>query len=329
MTFVKWFGRLLRWILVLIGLGALAVGFLLAVPLAQPPELASIRAGSLAIDQTGLPEPTRFQARDGTLLAYHLYPAAAGGKRPIVVLIQGSAGMASMMNEIAKRLAAEDFTVVAPDIRGHGASGTRGDIAYIGQTEDDLVDLVAELRRRFPGAHFSLGGFSLGGGFALRAASGSLEKTFDRVVLLSPFLGHDAPSSRPDQDAAHWAEVDVPRLLTLVLLQRLHLACCDALPVIAFAVAPGTENFVTPRYSYRLFASFAAPHDAGSALRRLAVPTSILVGAKDELMIAENYAGMVSGITPKIDVTILPGLGHMDMLHAPAALDAVVAAFKQ
>ena len=30
----------------------------------------------------------------------------------------------------------------AVDIRGHGGSGTRGDITYIGQLEDDLADLV-------------------------------------------------------------------------------------------------------------------------------------------------------------------------------------------
>ncbi len=94
------------------------------------------------------------------------------------------------MNELAKRLAEQNYTVVAPDIRGHGGSGTRGDIGYLGQLDDDLEDLVAELRQQVPDAHFELAGFSAGGGFALRVASGKLATTFERLVLLAPYLGY-------------------------------------------------------------------------------------------------------------------------------------------
>jgi non-heme chloroperoxidase len=45
------------------------------------------------------------------------------------------------MNPLAKTLQAEGVTVYAPDLRGHGSSGRRGDIDYIGQLDDDLVDL--------------------------------------------------------------------------------------------------------------------------------------------------------------------------------------------
>jgi alpha-beta hydrolase superfamily lysophospholipase len=92
-------------------------------------------------------------------------------------------------------LAVANFVVAAPDMRGHGASGTRGDIAYDGQLDDDISDLLVELRRQHPGAHFSLLGFSAGGGFALRVAA-KLNSDFVRVVLLSPYLGYDAPSTR-------------------------------------------------------------------------------------------------------------------------------------
>jgi hypothetical protein len=32
-------------------------------------------------------------------------------------------------------------------------------------------------------------------------------------------------------------------------------------------------------------------------------------------------------LQPAIDVKIVPGLGHIDMLHAPAAIDAISSAF--
>ncbi len=149
----------------------------------------------MAIDRSGMPELIRFQARDGTSLAYRLYPAANGDTQKIAIVIHGSGGHSTGMNEIAKRLAAGNFLVIAPDMRGHGGSGTRGDIGYYGQLDDDLDDLVAELRQRYLVGHFALLGFSSGGGFALRAAAGKLSSAFDRVVLLSPYLGYDATST--------------------------------------------------------------------------------------------------------------------------------------
>ena len=316
-------------LLAIFGVVALIGGLLLAVPISPPPPLESIRAGAMAIDRSGTPELTRFQARDGTSLAYRIYPAANGETKKIAILIHGSAGHSTMMNEIAKRLAADNFVVIAPDMRGHGASGTRGDIAYYGQLDDDLDDLIAELRQRYLVGHFALLGFSSGGGFALRAATGNLSAAFDRVVLLSPYLGYDAASSRSAGAGPAWANPDIPRWLTLTLLRRLGLRCCEELPVLAFAVAPGSEKFVTGRYSFRLITNFGAPFDLGAALHRLKAPTAIIAGSADELMLPDKYADVVHGVEPAIGVRIVPGLNHMDMLHAPAAIDAISAAFAE
>ena len=331
-----WLGRIGRWVLwilsiaaLIAGVGALAAGALLAVPLSPPAPLETIRAGALAVDRSGMPDLAHFQARDGTWLAYRLYPAANGDSNNIAIVIHGSAGHSTGMNEIAKRLAADNFLVVAPDMRGHGGSGTRGDIAYYGQLDDDLDDLVAELRQRYLTGHFALLGFSSGGGFALRAGSGTLSSVFERLVLVSPFLGYDAPSTRSAGAAATWASPDIPRILALTILRRLGLRCCEALPVIAFAVAPGSEKFVTSRYSYRLLTNFGPPRDLAAAFRRLKTSTTIVAGGADELMQSDKYADIVQGIEPAIAVRIVPGLSHMDMLHAPAAIDAISAAFAQ
>lgn len=324
-----WFKRIryvCRWLLVSIGLCALVITALIAAPLSHPPELASIHAGATAIDQSGLPDLSRFQARDGTTLAYRIYPAADGSTKKIAILIHGSAAHSASMNEIAKRLAAENFVAVSPDIRGHGASGTRGDIGYEGQLDDDLQDLLTELRKRYPPSHFALLGFSAGGGFALRAA-GKHADDFDRLVLLSPYLGYDAPSSRSSQGSARWADADIPRIIALIVLRRLGLQCCESLPVIAFALPPGIAKYATAEYSFRLLSNFAAPRDFDAAFHRLKMPTTIIVGGADELMQSDKYADIVRGIEPAIDVKVVPGLGHMDMMHSPAAINAISSAF--
>jgi len=326
MFWVVWIWYSLLWLFAVIGLCAVVLGGMLAVPVARPLPLPSAIAGAQAVDHSGMAGISHFQARDGTSLAYRLYPAANNDTRRIAVVIHGSAGHSTVVNEVAKRLAADNYLVVAPDVRGHGESGTRGDIGYEGQLDDDLADLVAGLRQHYPQGRFALFGFSSGGGFALRVAAGKLSDDFDRLVLLSPYLGYDAPSTQSPATSARWANPDIPRFIALTLLRRIGIDCCEGLPVIAFAVPPDSDKAVTGRYSYRLLTNFEAPRDLGAAFGRLKIPTTIVVGSADELMVPDKYADVVRNTA--VEVKIVPGLGHMDMLHTPAALDAVSAAFR-
>src|SRR5262245_47502017 len=93
-------------LLAIMGLATIALGLLLAFPVSPPPPLESIRAGALAIDQSGMPDLSHFRARDGSLLAYRAYPAANGDRQNIAILIHGSGGHSTVMNGIAKKLAA-------------------------------------------------------------------------------------------------------------------------------------------------------------------------------------------------------------------------------
>ena len=121
-------------LLALVGVAAIAIVLMLASPVRRPPTLASIHAGATQIDETGAPDLSRFQARDGTWLAYRLYPAQNGARDRIAILAHGSSASSIEMNAVAKALAGAGVTAVALDIRGHGASGTRGDIAYPGRS---------------------------------------------------------------------------------------------------------------------------------------------------------------------------------------------------
>ena len=139
--------------------------------------------------------------------------------------VHGSSGSSVAVHALAKALAARGVETYAPDIRGHGASGTRGDIAYVGQLEDDLADFVAEIRKANPTAPLTLVGHSSGGGFALRIAASPIQNLFARTVLLSPYLGYDAPSSR--KDAGGWASPDIPRIIAFSVLHRFGILCCE------------------------------------------------------------------------------------------------------
>jgi alpha-beta hydrolase superfamily lysophospholipase len=286
-----------------------------------PPPLVSIRDSVLKRDRTDLPRRTFFPARDQTTLAYRVYPAAAGPASGAAVLIHGSASSGGAdMHEVAKALTTAGLDAYAPDLRGHGASGTRGDIAYIGQLEDDLADLLDELDRRGAPARRVLIGHSSGGGFALRVAASPLASRFVGTILLSPYLGHDAPTASPTERG--YASVGMPRLIGLVILDRLGVRALNGLPVVAFAIDPAAMPDVTSAYSFRLRMNFAPHRDWRRDIADTRGPLNVLVGARDELFQANLFAELFAA-APKGRVELLPDIDHMGITDDPTALSAI------
>ena len=130
------------------GFAALVLAGLVAWPVQQPPELTSISGARKSVDLSSLPAIERFQARDGTALGFRHYPATGSATGRAVILIHGSSGSSgTTIHALSGALAAHGVETYTVDIRGHGASGTRGDVAYVGQLEDDFADFVAVVRK--------------------------------------------------------------------------------------------------------------------------------------------------------------------------------------
>jgi alpha-beta hydrolase superfamily lysophospholipase len=306
------------WGFAFIGLAGLVLAGLIASPVRRPPELISISKTAGAVDRSTMPGLDRFHARDGTELGYRHYPARSLATGQIAIVVHGSSGSSVAVHALADALAGRGVETYAPDIRGHGASGTRGDIVYLGQLEDDLSDFVGEIRKVHPAAPLTLLGHSSGGGFALRIAGSPIQNLFVRTVLLAPYLGYDAPSSR--EDAGGWASPDLPRFIGLSILSRLGIVCCEQLPTIAFAVGPNTSAILASTYSYRLMRNFGATRDYREDLAAATKPVVVFAGAADELMFPDKYGDAVG---PRANVKLIDGVNHMGIVSDPAAVSAI------
>jgi alpha-beta hydrolase superfamily lysophospholipase len=301
-----------------IGLAALLLAGMIASPVRRPPELMSVSKTAGAVDRSTMPGLDRFHARDGTELAYRHYPARSPATGQIAIVVHGSSGSSVAVHALADALAKRGVETYAPDMRGHGGSGTRGDIVYLGQLEDDFSDFVGEIRKVHPVAPLTLLGHSSGGGFALRIAGSPIQNLFVRTVLLSPYLGYDAPSSR--QNAGGWASPDLPRFFGLSMLRRLGIVCCESLPTIAFAVGPNTSAILAATYSYRLMRNFGATRDYREDLAAATKPVAVFAGAADELMFPDKYSEAVG---PRATVRLIDGVNHMGILSDPTAVSAI------
>lgn len=313
---------LLTWGLAAVGAVALLLTALIATPLERPAEMRSVSDSAKGVDWSTLPPLERFQARDGTWLGYRHYAPNGTATGRGAIFIHGSSGSSGTVNHaLTHAIAARGVETWALDIRGHGGSGTRGDIGYVGQLEDDLVDFVAHLRKSAPDLPLTLIGHSAGAGFSLRvAATPIMQDLFVRTVLVAPYLGYDAPTNKPK--AGGWANADLPRFFALAALRKLGIDCCAQLPVLAFAVPANSERILVPTYSDRLMRNFAT---RGYRLDLPAVthPMTIFGGAEDEMMISDKYAEVVQAVKPSVDVKVIEGVNHMGMVTNPKAVNAI------
>ena len=320
----KWIVRfplkVLGWSFALVGFAVLVLTAMIATPLEGLPELTSISQSARAVDRSSMPPLSRFSARDGTELAYRHYPARGPSSGKIAILVHGSSGSSSSPHALADALAARGVETYAPDIRGHGGSGTRGDVGFIGQLENDMADLVALVRKTSPTEPLTLLGHSAGGGFALRIASSPIQDLFARTVLLAPYLGYDAPTNRPGSGG--WASADIPRFLGLTALRKLGIDCCESLPTLAFAVPANSAKILNPTYSFRLMRNFATRGYQGD-FAAAHHPVTLISGASDELMLADKYADTVHSVAPSVEVKLIDGVDHMGIVGNAQGVAAV------
>ncbi len=321
-------------------LGALAALFLLVatgLALVPSPELTyaantlKVKVGACR-DGAGV---RCFRMRDGALLAARTLPPPVAGRGPIVVLLHGILSTGAELETTARELqATTGARVIRLDLRGHGLSAhgpaeTPGDLAHIGQWEEDAADVVAALRRESPGAPIVLGGHSMGGGIAMRYALRRKEShdlpEVDGYLLFAPHLGEKSPTTRqvPAGDSGKAGgksapppiRVNVPRILGLALLNLARIDVLNGLDVLSFDL-PFPLPFRS--YTFRAIAS-SAPEDYRAALTADAKPLLVVVGEQDEAFHAEEYPAVVA-LHRNGKAVIVPGESHDGVLRNPAAL---------
>ena len=113
-----------------------------------------------------------------------IYRVAGNG--PPVVLIHGMLNSSSHWRSVALNLASE-YTVIAPDLIGHGDSAApRGDYS-LGAHAASIRDLLAAIGID----HASIVGHSLGGGVAMQFFYQFPQRTERLVLISSGGLGHE------------------------------------------------------------------------------------------------------------------------------------------
>lgn len=301
----------------------IAIGLILSQPLRPLPKTDSLHFESATGQEAFDPGLQGYTARDGTALSIRHYPGPSDG--PLVIVVHGSGWHGGSYTPIGAALSGQyGFETLIPDLRGHGPSPERrGDVKYIGQFEDDLADLITA----YGGTNrpVYMVGHSSGGGLTIRFAGGEHGNLLDKVVLIAPFLKHNAPTAL--EDTGGWAHVLLRRVIGLSMLNTVGVTALNHLHMIQFSFPDSVLNgpqghSATQSYSFRLNSSFAPRSDYLADVAKL--PDFLLIaGREDEAFRVEAYEPTMSQATDKGQYMLIDGTDHLGVISAPATLAAI------
>jgi 2-succinyl-6-hydroxy-2,4-cyclohexadiene-1-carboxylate synthase len=242
----------------------------------------------------------------------------AGVPEPLL-LLHGFMQTGRGWDEVVRHLAGERYRPLAPDIRGHGAAGSRRPV--------DFASCVADVAR-LAGPRFALAGYSQGGRLALHVALAHPERV-SRLVLVSATAGIEDAAERArrrvaDEELAAWIEAD-GRLMSEVADRW------GAQPLFADQPAAVAEAARADRLANEPLHIAAALRGIGTGVmaplwQRLGelgeLPVTVLAGQRDAKFVA--LARRLAAALPRGELRVVAGAGHALPLEAPAAVAAAI-----
>jgi pimeloyl-ACP methyl ester carboxylesterase len=263
---------------------------------------------------------TEVRTADGTRLHVTLYErdgAGGTGEGPTrdVLCLHGWPNTNRVWRPLADSLLlAAPFRIVAPDLRGFGASDAPEAGYTCAQFADDAIAIAEGLGL----SGYALFGHSMGGKLA-QVAAARQPAGLAALVLLTPGTVVGAPpgeaasrkairgdEAKTAEMLAGWAARPLPEPKKIELVQ-------DALKV--------------SRAAWDGWIDTMRGEDFTAEVGQIAVPTLVVGGGKDPLRSEEELRREVVGRIPGAVYASLPQCGHLPHLEEPTTLAALVVNF--
>lgn len=275
----------------------------------------------LGFEQTYKNVKQKFTMRDGKQLFSYIYESNSD---TTIILLHGVLSSAYLMNRTAGLLReVTNNKVVALDFRGHGQSeGKPGDVAYINQYVDDLIDVISLLKKEKPNQKIILAGHSMGGGIILRYAMKKNTPKIDAYLLFAPHLGVNSPTIKK-QDLSiskeSFIKLHFDRIIGLKMMNAIGETKYNNLPVLFFNLP---ETMPITKYSYRANESMS-PLDYKMGLNAIDSPLLVIVGSKDKAFAASKFTPAVTQ-NSNGEVHIIENETHNGVRHNKKTMDIVL-----
>jgi pimeloyl-ACP methyl ester carboxylesterase len=256
------------------------------------------------------------------------------GSGPVLLLLHGIANSSDTWSRVAPLLS-ERYTVLAPDLLGHGQSATpRGDYS-LGAHASGARDVATALGHD----RVTVVGHSLGGGIAMQFAYQFPERTERLVLVSSGGLGREVhfllrAASLPGADYVLPA-LTSQRLVDLGrdvggLLARVGLRPAGDIPVLARGFAALDNAGSRQAFLHTLRAVVEPGGQRVSAMSRLGLAAelpSLIVWGEEDSIIPVAHGAAAHAAIPGSRFVSFEGAGHMPQEDQPHHFAAVLTEF--
>lgn len=263
-----------------------------------------------------------FQMRDGA----KIYAKVFGDQNNTnILMLHGVATNSQGLEKFAYQMARENkVRITIFDLRGHGKSdGEMWQTAYIGQYEDDIADIIKQIKSQNNGP-LIIAGHSMGGGIVLRYALAQNAPNVDGYLLASPLLGGDSESMKPKtndvkpQNAPKEEEQVIfrtPRMIGVLMFNIIGIKSFNHLPIMLF------NHDDQPSYGFNALASMQPnePKDYKIALGSIKTPLLLIAGKSDEYFNANAYPQIIKNYS-KGDAILIDKETHEGILNNNEAI---------
>jgi 3-oxoadipate enol-lactonase len=248
---------------------------------------------------------------NGIAMAY--YDVGAG--QPLLLIHAFPLSSAMWDRQIAAL--AEEYRVIAPDLRGFGASAPGDNATSMDQYADDLAGLLEHLGlERVAVAGLSMGGYI---SFAfLRRYSARVSA----LILADTRAGPDGEEAKQGREkSAQLAEEQGPGAIADQMLPKLlSPSASDELRAEVRRIIEANDR----RGIAAALRAMAARPDSTALLPTIDVPTLVIVGGEDTLTPPSEAQAMHAAI-PGSRLLEIPGAAHLSNIEAPQAFNTAVA----
>ncbi len=256
------------------------------------------------------------------------------GEGPVLVLVHGVTGNMHTWDEVLPELA-QHFTVVTPDLLGHGLSAKpRGDYS-LGAFASGIRDLLGAL------GHFraTVVGHSLGGGIAMQLAYQFPERVERLVLVDSGGLGEEVSialraATLPGSELvlpliAHNSLIEIGRTIGR-LLGAVGIGISPDRAEVARGYASLADGEARSAFIHTMRAVLDPAGQRVSARDRLylteTMPSLIVWGARDRIIPAAHGREAHEAM-PGSQLEIFEGAGHFPHVSEPRRFASLLASF--
>lgn len=232
-------------------------------------------------------EDLRIRSGDHELAGFLIKPPQAQPFEPLLLVAHGWSAHHGTVLRLAEPLAAAGHDVLLVDVRGHGRN-PRIPYVTIRMFRDDLMAITRYAAKRFPDRQLVVIGHSLGGSAGVLAAADGAP--IDGLVLVA------APSDALRVTAEFLTSTGLPGSVLVAAMR--------------------------PSFWFRVGGGFR-PLTPSRRIREVDVPIMIIQPEHDQRVAYDHAQRLSEGAG--VDIHMIPGREHTDVLSAPQTLRHVEA----